>query len=424
MSKKAVVWGNTPFLVPRTEKVEGESWPFEGLHNDLVYLEPVLDKASKQGNRAYNDTSHEIYITEGYIKDNRIYFIPESPLSFHGTSFAFNRPKNEDESKQNELIKQWASNWFYCVLECKDHSHLKLITDKFDGMFCEGRLTILTVPGDLPENVTVKIKEQADRIREDGIGELDDPEFENNLFLETGLSYRTEPDYSDRKIRRLYSDPLVADCRPKGHPDLKGLAESFEPPKKSSNGSGKGRPSYSQVTPEQRLSFVTSQLGVSTVDEIVDKAEYDPKMWVKVQLVLACASEGYQPQWELPTCITEKSEVVTIPYENGKPKGDNATDQVANVTSGSTAYLDELQYLQENHADTYADINLSSFDLESLTEKQAELIYRLITEGNLNNTTKKHEANQILGTTLTKSRNLSRLNTDELRQLYSELVAS
>lgn len=305
MSKKILKWGEIPFLVPKTERVEGEQYPNEGLHEGIVYLTPVEDKESKNGKPAYNNGMFILNVMQGYIKDNRIIFQPQDVSSFHGSAFCFNRPQSEkDDSEQQRLLGEWAKNYCICVLDCSSHKQLKFITDNLDGKYINKRsnLTITTKPNDVDEETKNAFLEWKAKVEEgynfeDALDEFND-ERKSDLLRNNNLviDFRNEPPKLRKNDRDLlYSEPSTLENAPENFPDLSEYTKVTTP---TTGNSGNKYQKGGGYSPAQRYDFIVEKLkeagikGDNAYDIMLDAMSEETK-FMTLNFVL-CAT-GCQP---------------------------------------------------------------------------------------------------------------------------------
>ena len=315
---KALYWGNTPFLLPRTEKNEN-GYDNEGLQSGYVYLTPVNGKKAKSGKSAYEQNVFTFSIVQGYIAYNHIFFQPEKAGDFHGKAFAFNRPKDESKEDkikaQERLLTEWASNYCVAILDCREHAQLKKLTDDFDGYWLKsGDIMIRTEATDhdkLPQNekdtydwFVEQVKQQGQDVdellqeHEDTVITL----IERGLFLPIALSDTTRL-YTVSSYRNIFSEDVLANAKPSDKPDLAKIAEDFKPPEqntKSSNGNYGGKYGGKQVTPQDRLDFVTKQLQASgfpvqNLGDIAKQANANTSAYNTLQLALSLSGVNVMP---------------------------------------------------------------------------------------------------------------------------------
>lgn len=417
---KALFWGNTPFLVPRTEKNEN-GYDNEGLQDGLVYLTPVNGKKSKNGKPAYESNNFTVGIVQGYVKDEHIFFQPSNAGDFHGSAFVFNRPKDEgkeDKVKaQERLLGEWAKNYCVCVLDCREHHQLNRLAKDFDGWWLKtGQFMILTESTDydkLPQNeketyewFVKQVKEEnkdVDTVQEEG-GDSVVSLIERGLYLP--LAQNGERLYTVSGYRNIFNDEVLNENKPEGKPDLTKYAEVFEPPKQQQNSGGGYRGGgVKQVTPQERYEFAMKVLGesgfdVSNLRTVVNQAMFDTTSWYTLQLALSFSGTGMNH--ELPWFLQEEN-----PEPEPEPKNDESS--IDKLTKWCKERKDNENYFGQK-LDKVLDGSIE------LTEEKADLLLKVLEQYDITKPDSKKELGTNVGKTLTTKTTVFDLTEDQLRK--------
>jgi hypothetical protein len=401
---------NQPFIVPRTEKVEGQQYPVEGLVDDAyLYLQPCLGKEAYNSKKYYDKSSVSFEIAKGLFKDKKLFCIPKSPVDLHGDIFCFNRPKTEDDDTaskaQNEILKKWAKHCCITVIECSEHHYLNKLATEFDGYFLpEQDISIKTEPtkfDELPNTEQKKFEELKDKLKEgNNYDDLVDDDSVGLSLQKRGLLVNLEekePRISASKMLRFLNDDIIEDDLPSEMIALEDYASKFNPPKSSGGYSkGKGGGYYS---PEQRLEFITTQLkkaGFKTDSPyaIMYDAMSDPIKWLALQFVLN-VSGSYTPNWELPNLEGLKE----LPETEPEPEPEPEPKQTPQPTNNE----DLKEWVKGNKDKLYGQGFDSILEGEVTVSKEWEQLWLAITQDITPwDTETKRKIKEVTGKSLTK----------------------
>ncbi len=412
---------NVPFDLPLTEKVEGESYPKEGLHDDkYVILKPSLGRIAykKDGKEVvkFEDNSTTLPIYVGYIGKDKIVFIPSSPMkSMYGTTFSFNKGRNEPEDKANErqtaLLKKWSGTGFITILDCSEHHILKKICETFEGCYLtEQELIVLTKPPKFEELNTEEQKvfnELVPRIKDKDTeaGELADESGINDALFNKGLIpdlQEDKPDYINvRKYKRsnLKGEDELVEAMPDDFPELSKLV-SIEVPAKKSGGSNYSK-GGGYFKPEDRMEFLNKELSkcgfpTGSLREIFSHATTSPENYGTLLLVLN-VSGAYPVNFELPSYIGESNtpEPTTQEVEKFVPEP---------TTTDTTTTFDK--WLEDNWSKAKAQgFTAYSKGEVTLSDEWCEKWLSLVDVVDVFNIENKREIKNITSRTLGKSEN-------------------